>query len=164
MIVVKFLLQGKSNKVLGCNLCKLSKKEPHARTRSRFLGLCLIQKGKTYREAADSLNVSVPTVQRWVNRFREEGPEGLKEKQGTGRKPILPRDKEEELKMLIIKEQKNMAGGRLILEDIRTLVEKHFKVKYSIPGLCHMLHRIGLVWISSRSQHSNSKKKGSRCF
>ena len=95
---MKILLKGKSNKELGCNLCKLSKKEHHARTRIRFLGLCLIQKGKTYREVAASLDVFVSTVQDWVNKFREFGPEGLKEKKGTGRKPILPRDKEEELK------------------------------------------------------------------
>ena len=159
MIVVKFLLQGKSNKELGCDLCKLSKKEPHARTRTRFLGLRLVQKGKTYRETADYLDVSVPTVQRWVNKFRKFGAEGLREKKGTGRKQMLPKDQEEELKKMITEEQKNRAGGRLILEDIRVLVEKYFNVKYSIPGLCHMLHRIGLVWISSRSQHPNSKKK-----
>ena len=164
MMVVKFLLQGKSNKELGCNLYKLSKKEPHARTRIRFLALHLIQKGKTYKEAASSLNVAVSTIQTWVNKFRKFGPGGLKEKTGTGRKPILPRCKEEELKKLIIKKQKNRTGGRLILEDIRNLIAKHFKVKYSISGLGHMLHRIGLVWISSRSQHPNSKKKGSRCF
>ena len=161
---MNFLLRGKSNKELGCNLHRLSKKEPHARTRTRFLALFLIQKGSTYREAANSVNVAVQTIQKWINKFRKFGPEGLKEQTGTGRKPILPRNKEDDLKKMIVKEQKNKIGGRLILEDIRMLIEKHFSVKYSISGLCHMLHRIGLVWISSRSQHPKTNTENQDAF
>lgn len=161
---MRFLLQGKSNKELGCDLYKLSKNEPHPRTRNRFLGLYHIQKGKTYRQAADSLNVAVSTIQTWVNNFRKFGPDGLSEKGGTGRKPKLSKEQEEGLKELIVEEQKNKVGGRLIAEDIVKLVEKNFKVKYSISGLCHMLHRIGMSWISSRSQHPNADKEKQDTF
>lgn len=43
------------------------------------------RKGRSDKEVAEFLGVSVPTVSRWWKRFKEEGLEGLKDRERSGR-------------------------------------------------------------------------------
>jgi len=142
------------------DFASLAKKEKSGRVRVRFLALSNLQRGMSHRKTAKMLQVSAVSINNWVNRFKKAGLEGLQDKAlGRGRNQMLPKNKEEELKELVLKAQKNLTGGRLIGDDIIELVKKKYGITYSSSGIYHLLHRIGLVWISSRSQHPKSNKK-----
>ena len=46
--------------------------------------------GQTLQAVAQHLQVSVPCVCKWSQRFEREGLDGLKDRTGRGRKPSLP--------------------------------------------------------------------------
>ena len=137
----------------------LSKKEKHSRVRIRLLGLSHVKDGVPYRKVADMMKVEYVTVQNWVNSFSESGIEGLKEKGGRGKKPLFPEEKEGELKKIILKKQNLRNGGRLVGNDIKKIINKHFGIEYSLRSTYTLLHKIGLVCISSRSKHPKSNEK-----
>jgi transposase len=67
----------------------LAKTEPHPRTRVRFLGMAHLQDGRDYPEMATALRVPKITVQGWVQRFKAEGLDGLRESPRSGTKRKL---------------------------------------------------------------------------
>ena len=138
----------------------LAKKEKRGRVRIRLLALAHLKKGVSYRKTAKMLEVSPVSINNWVNRFISFGLEGLKDQtSNSGRNQMLPKSKEEDLKKLVLKEQTKLTGGRLIGADIIELIKKKYGITYSSAGIYHLMERIGLVWISSRSQHPKSNKK-----
>ena len=46
--------------------------------------------GRTLQDVAQQLQVSVPCVCKWSQRFAREGLDGLRDRPGRGRKPSLP--------------------------------------------------------------------------
>ena len=44
-------------------------------------------------------------------------------------------------------------GGRLIGEDIRSILKEKFNVVYTLNGTYDLLKGLNMVWISSRSRH-----------
>lgn len=61
--------------------------------------------GKSSREIAQELSVSEPTVNRWVNRYLSNGFDGLLNKAGQGRKPIMDASDEKIVKEAIEKDR-----------------------------------------------------------
>ena len=57
--------------------------------RIRCKAVMLKSQGKAAIEITDFLNVSVPSVFNWLNRYKDEGIKGLETKPGRGRKPIM---------------------------------------------------------------------------
>jgi len=157
---VKHLRNNASIKELSINFSDLAKKEKIGRVRIRFLALSHLQRGMSHRQTAKILQISTVSIQNWVNRFRNTGVEGVKDQTSNcGRNQILPKNKEKELKELVLKEQKKLIGGRLIGDDIIKLIKKKYGITYSSSGVYSLMARIGLVWISSRSQHPKANKK-----
>jgi len=142
----------------------LSKKEKKPRVRIRMLGLAHIKDGTSYRKVSKMLKVSLVSVQEWANKFRDFGIEGLKDKGGGGKKPLFPKEKEEELKNLILEKQKKKSGGRLTGTDIQKIVNDDFGITCALRTTYDLLHRIGLVWISSRSKHPKSDVEAQEDF
>ncbi|MGN7613091.1 helix-turn-helix domain-containing protein [Magnetococcales bacterium HHB-1] len=134
----------------------LARREPHPRTRIRFLGMAHIQDGKGLAETARMLKVHWKSVQNWVNRFKNEGVEGLQEKPGRGNKPKLPREKEAEFEKAVFDAQEQRKGGRINGKEIQKILQTDFNVTCSLSATYDTLHRVGLVWISARSKHPDS--------
>lgn len=142
----------------------LSKKEKNPRVRMRFLGLAHVKDGASYRKVANMLKTSYRSVQNWVNRFVNEGIEGVKDKNVGGKEPYFPKDREEELRNLLVQKQSEMRGGRLIGTDIQKIVENQFGVAYAMSSIYELLARINMVYVSSRSKHPKSDKKMQETF
>jgi len=142
----------------------LSRKEKNPRVRIKFLGLAHVKDGMSYRKTATMMKVTWITVQNWVNKFVEEGVEGLQGKDVIRRQPLFPRKREDELRKFIIKKQSEMRGGRLIGTDIQKIVREQFGVEYALSSIYELLARIGMVCISSRSKHPKSDDKKQEAF
>jgi hypothetical protein len=91
----------------------LIKKERCGRTRSRLLGLSLVQEGKQFREVASLLKVHEKSVRNWVRKFAQSGIEGLRERSGRGAKRKISREKETEFEEALIAAGEKLKGGRL---------------------------------------------------
>ena len=71
----------------------LFKKEGAPHIRIRYLGLSHIQEGATISHVASILRVSPRAVTYWIQRFKDNGLEGLRDKEGRGAKTKLPPNK-----------------------------------------------------------------------
>ena len=131
----------------------LARKEPHARTRIRLLGMAHLREGYTYREIAQFLSVHLTTVQGWVQRFSAEGIDGLRESPRSGATRKLPADQEEVFKAAVMLLGEQREGGRITGRMIRALLAEQFGVHCCLNSVYHLMHRLGLVWITARSKH-----------
>jgi transposase len=138
------------------NFYLLAKKEKHARTRIRLLGLDHLKKGKTARETAESLCVHENSVKRWLKSFSEQGLEGLKEGTGRGAKRKVPAEQEEAFRTAILELQANRKGGRVRGSDVLILMKEKLGIDCSLDTAYESLKRANFVWITSRSKHPNS--------
>jgi transposase len=112
-----------------------------------------LQSGKTIREVSEITFYDKKTIKSWLDSFVFFDYEGLIEREGRGRKPRLPPEKEEAFKDSLDKMQENRGGGRVTAYDIQDLLAKEFDCCYSLSGVYALLDRLNIVWISGRSKH-----------
>ena len=143
-------------KLSGTEFFQLAKKEPHPRTRIRLLALGHLESGRTKTEVAAMFQVSFPTLRTWLVRFIAEGVEGLRDRDGKGRKRKLSSEREEDFRQQVEELQENREGGRVRGQDVQVLLKEKFCVDHALPSVYHVLERCGLSWISSRSKHPKS--------
>ena len=130
-----------------------AKNENNGRLKVKLLVLEQIKKGHGYCEAAEIFDVDHTIIKQWVVRVAKEGLDGLKLKEGRGRKPKLPKDQTSKFKAAIVELQKNRSGGRINVADITKMANEKFGTTYAVKGMYALLHKIGMVWISARSVH-----------
>lgn len=143
---------------------KLAKTTKNPRERLRFLAFAYIQEGKTYAEVARMMKVVYKTVWDWTKKFTSEGLEGLRDQPGRGSKPNLPEDKQEAFREAVLQLGANRKGGRIRGKEIVELLEKQFNVKSSLRSVYNTLQRVGLVWITGRSQHPKANLEAQEAF
>lgn len=146
------------------NFKKLAKTTKNPRERLRFLAFAHIQEGKTYAEVAAFMKVTYKTVWDWTKKFRNEGIEGLRDRSGRGSKPNLPKDKREAFREAVLQLGSNRKGGRIRGKDVAELLEKQFHIKSSLRSVYDTLQRVGLVWITGRSQHPKADLEAQEAF
>jgi len=142
----------------------LAKTEPHPRTRVRFLGMAHLQDGRDYHEIATALRVPKITVQGWVQRFKAEGLDGLRESPRSGAKRKLAAAREAEFKAAVMGLQDRRPGGRITGHEIRALLEEQFQVACCLNSVYNLLARLGLVWITARSKHPKQSQASQDTF
>ena len=131
---------------------KLARETGNFRTKKRFLAFAHIKENKSYTEVAKMVRVNVRTLMNWVSQFRQRGIDGLKDTFGGGTRPHVPRDEHQAFKQAVIKLQKDRPGGRIRATDVRELIQKMYGVQASASSVYATLKRVGLVWITGRSQ------------
>ena len=107
------------------NFAKLSKKEQHLKKRVRLLALAQLKSGKFIGEVAKRINFHRHTVGNWYVRYKKFGLTGLDNLPRSGRKPKLPKEREEEFIQRIEDLQHSKKGGRITGYDIFTRIESH---------------------------------------
>ncbi len=124
--------------------------------KSRFIGLSHIQNGKSYEQVAQYFLQSLSAVKQWVRHYKDEGIDGLKEKQRSGRPSKARNHNHTKLLQSILAMQNNKNGGRVRLKDIQNMLAKDFNIHYqNINGVHYLLTKLGLSWISARSGEFN---------
>ena len=142
----------------------IAKKEPHARTRLRFLILSHLKEGKSITEISNNFKISRVAIHEWLKRLEDEGLGGLKEKKGRGNKLKLSPDKHEAFKQAVLALQHNRNGGRIRGEDVLVLMKERFGVDCSIDTVYRTLSRVNLVWITGRSIHPKANLEAQESF
>lgn len=104
-----------------------------------------------FREVADALRVTRHTVTRWLKWFACGGVDRLAGTPHYWSTQRLPKAQEEAFRQAVEQLQDNRGGGRVRGEDIRQLLSEQFAVAYSLNGVCDLLKRLDMAWISARS-------------
>jgi len=138
-------------------LLERSRKERNAKQRDRYRAVLLALDGQSAEAIMHTLGRSRNFVQRWVYAYRDGGIDAVRPKLQTGRPRKLTELEEQQLRERIL------AGPRpedavcsLRGEDARHIIEIEFGVKYSLPGVYVLLHRLGLSSLVPRPRHKKN--------
>lgn len=146
------------------NFAKLSKKEQHPQKRVRLLALAQLKSGKGIGEVAKGINVHRHTVGNWYARYKKFGLAGLDNLPRSGRKPKLPKEREEEFIQRIEDLQRSKKGGRITGYDILEIAHNEFKANYADDYIYTVLNRLNMSWVTSRSQHPKANEEKQSTF
>jgi len=120
---------------------------PEYKEGMKLVAAYLVSKGWSARKLEQLLDVSFKQITIWIHEFDNEGIEGLKEKQKTGRNSKLSNEQKEELKN-IIENQKpqdflidsNVWKGSTIAE----LIEKKYEISYKKAQIYNILNSLNI--------------------
>jgi transposase len=148
----------------GENFLKRLKKEAQAETRMRLLGMEHLKEGKSTKEVGEILKISRISIRKWYNRYKKEGIEGLRNKAGKGRKSLMPKDKEEEIRKEIEALQAERAGGRIRGQDVQQRLKEKVGINYSMGSIYHVLKKHKMSGITARSIHPTTNQEEQESF
>jgi transposase len=142
----------------------LAKQERNARVRLRLMGLAHLKDGHSITVTAKMCRVDRSTVYDWLDRFEQEGLEGLQEKEGRGRKAKLPKDQHQVFKEAVLELQNCRPGGRIRGLDVMKLMQEKLGIECSLDTVYRSLAKVDLVWISARSKHPKTDPVAQEAF
>lgn len=117
-------------------------KQAHRGTRDRkaadrIKAVLYLNRGFSYLHTADLLMLDETTLGRYKKQYQEKGLNGLLELRYRGTRGQLTPDQEYRLGLHLDVQLYST------VKEVAGYVQKTYKVKYSIQGLTHLLHRIG---------------------
>lgn len=107
----------------------------------------LVSLGHSSRQLAEIHNISFKQITTWVHRFEDEGIDGLKNRQGRGRKSQLSKSKMQAIKKLVLRELPSDYGyeeTRWTGPLLASWIEKKYAIKYERAQIYNLLRRLGI--------------------
>ena len=146
-------------------LLKYNKKNRSMKFIVRCLACHYIQQGKSYKEISKIIKYSRQTIGEWYKMYNEGGIDKmLSIRKGSGRKARIKNDKKAEFNQFVIQLQESRNGGRIIGEDIVSMIEEKYNESYSVSGVYKLLKRMDMSWVSGRSIHTKSNLEVQETF
>lgn len=143
----------------------LARKAKDGRIRTRLQALVLAKQGHTAEHTAELLGMSRRVVQKWVQRYNEDGLAGLSDQSGRGRVCKLSEHQQRRLQQRIEagpREEDNVCTLRGT--DIQAILEEEFGVLYHLNGVYALLHRLGYSCLMPRPRHRKTDPKVQAAF
>ena len=135
------------------DFAKLARDSRCIKEKQRLLILANVQDGRRRSDIAETLKISLSSVNRTMKRFRESGLNDLKDRPRSGAPLKLSLEQRLAVKDRILVLQQARSGGRLTGEDVQTLLREEWQVSYCLSAVYNLLHALNLSWISCRSRH-----------
>jgi len=144
-------------------LKKVMKTDPAARVRMRAHSILLSAEGFTIDEISEIYQVDRDTVSNWINKWEQYSFEGLRDKKGGGKKPILTATEQELAKHLLethpqhlkqVLQQLEQHTGKRISRWTLKRIAKKFKL-----FLIRIQEILGIPWKNQDAQTHNFQKK-----
>lgn len=142
----------------------LAKQKRNARVRLRLIGFAHLKDGNSITATAKMCRVKRSTVYDWLDRFEQDGLEGLQEKEGRGRKSKLPKDQHLVFREVVLELQNCRPGGRIRGSDVLELMKTRYGVDPALSTVYNILKRADLVWITGRSIHPKADVEAQEAF
>ena len=137
-------------------LIRSYKKETNLKVKERLLLVIKVEHDNVIPAyAADELHRSRPWVLYWLNRFSEEGLEGLKNRRKSGRPPDIPEETIYEIK----KELASNKQGWTTKQVEALIVKKSGGIKYHYTHIYRLMHKWGFKQKVPRKVHVNTASK-----
>ena len=132
----------------------LSDAAPGRRRFLRIRAVLLAAEGRTAPEVAAALGCSRRAAQAWVARYNDEGAAAFDERPRTGQPAFLDDGAAERLRArLDAGPAPGDAACTLRGPEVRALLEREFGVRYSLPAVYALLHRLGYSCLAPRPRH-----------
>lgn len=136
-------------------LRRLSRRCSDGRQIRRLLALAAVYDGMIRSEASRIGGMDRQTLRDWVHRFNEDGPDGLANREGAGRRRLLNDDQMGELAQIVEtgpdRETDGVIRWRRI--DLVRIIDRRFGVACSQSAISDYLAELGFSHISGRPQH-----------
>lgn len=103
--------------------------------------------GCSSRQLAKINNISFKQITTWVHRFEEEGLDGLRNRQGQGRKSQLSKLQMAVIKKVVLKELPSDHGyeqARWTGPLLASWIEKQYSIKYERAQIYNLLRKMGI--------------------
>ena len=135
-------------------LKRLARGEPDVRIAKRIQMVVLAIEGYTAPAIARSLGFSRRVCQNWVQRFNAAGLEGLRDKAGRGKPPLLTQEEQQRLKHRVDAGPTEADGVCTLRgKDIQRILEQEFGKVRSIATVYYLLHQLGYSSLVPRPRH-----------
>jgi len=146
------------------DLPKLIRSTSNARLRLKLLAVSHFTDGKSRTEIANILKVSRRSVNIWIKAYLDFGLEGLNAKPRSGRPSKLTQNQLAQVKSYVVDNAIKPQGGRLQGKEIQDYIEVTFGVTYQKTNIYHLLHKLNLSWITTRSKHPKQSIEAQESF
>ena len=138
-------------------LKKIERSQTDAALAKRFRIIVLAIEGWTATEIAMAVGLARRTCQLWIQRYNEEGVNGLYDREGRGRRSPLTAEQEEQVRRRI--EKGPLPKDKVCAlrgADIKNILENEFEVCRSLSAVYDLLHRLGYSCLQPRPEHYRS--------
>ena len=135
------------------NFSELINAETNARQRLKLLAAYHFLDGESRTDIAAFLKVSRRSVNIWIKSYLDVRLEGLEVKPRSGRPHRLNPEQLATIKQYVINNAIKSEGGRLQGKDIQEYIETTFGVTYQKTNVYHLLGKLNLSCITTRSKH-----------
>ena len=146
--------------------------ELNAKQRDRYRAVLLAGAGDggdgaelTRQQIAATLGRARQFVDQWVGRYRRGGLDALRPRKQRGAAPKLTAAQQEELRAML--EAGPAPGEGLAAYNgplLRERIAQRFGTPYSLPGVYHLLHRLGYNDLMPRTTHPGSDAAAQDAF
>jgi putative transposase len=146
-------------------LRRLARSEGNARMRIRLLSVVLAKQGRTSVEIAQTLDAGRRSVQTWIQRYNQEGIDGLAHRPGQGRPWRLSLAQRERLCVRLddgVREDDGVCTLRG--KDFQRILQQEFGQLYHLNGVYKLLHRLGYSCLMPRPQHRQADPLAQEAF
>jgi transposase len=141
------------------------KRNPSARYIHRCLACHYLQSGKGYQEVSSLLKFHKNSLLGWVKRFESGGIELLLAiRPGRGRKAKIPTLESPAFVDQVLALQKERPGGKVTGKEILAMIKAEYNVTYAHSSIYPLLERMGLSWVSARSQPPKADVEAQAAF
>lgn len=146
-------------------LKRRARAEKDAKLARRFQIIVLAIEGWTAPAIAQSVGLSRRVCQQWVQRFNREGSEGLRDKPGRGKPPLLTPEEEARLKERIDRGPTAEDGVCAFRgQDIQRILETEFGKTRSLDTIYYVLRKMGYASLAPRPQHRKADPEAQTRF
>jgi len=137
------------------SLRKLSRRCSDNRQIRRLLALAAVYDGMNREKSARIGGMDRQTLRDWVHRFNADGPDGLTNRKGAGRRRLLTDDQMGELAQIVETGPDQETDGviRWRRIDLARIIDQRFGVACSQSVISDYLAELGFSHISGRPQH-----------
>ncbi len=144
----------------------LARRSRDPRQVRRLLALAAAYDGMNRTEAAKVGGMDRQTLRDWAHRFNEEGPGGLKNRAGAGRRRLLTDAQMGELSVIVETGPDPAIDGvvRWRRIDLKRVIEERFGVTYSERAISGLLAVLSFSHISGRPQHPKQDQRVIEAF
>ena len=133
----------------------------------RLYAVYQVSKGQSSRKLEDLYNTSFKQITNWVHRFEKEGLDGLKDKEGRGRKDRLTLIQKQEIIMVLKNELPTKYGyntatwtGPLLINWIK----KEFKIEYKKAQIYNIIKSLGFSYQKGKGIFPEANKEKQENF
>lgn len=133
----------------------------------RLYAVYQVAKGQSSRKLEDLYNTSFKQITNWVHRFEQEGLEGLKDKEGRGRKDKLSSNQKQAIARLLKDESPTKYGfntgtwtGPLLINWIKN----EFAIEYKKAQIYNIIKSLGFSYQKGRGIFPETDKEKQEDF